>query len=570
MIIKIYVPDVGIQESEINAIMVKIGDTVKVEQSLINIKRDNVYIEIPSPLDGIIKDIKVSVGEQVKTGQLIMTIQSKSLTSTIIKDISIPDIGSDELEVTEVMVKVGDNIQVEQSLITIEGNKVSMEVPAPFAGLVKEIKINVGDQVRTGSLIMTVETTYVKPVHVTTSNTPLARKTMQNIEYFDINSTEIMNDIMVKMSDNLKDQQSVMNTKIEKLKTSSFIQNSKKEKVTSANEFNIKEKQQDALILDKNITFQKECTNYNTYVHATPMIRRMARKFGINLMQVRGSGRKGRILREDIQRYIQYIIKNMTSIPRVSDSSDLSSIWSWPKVDYSKFGATEEVTLSRIQKISGSNLSRNWMMIPHITQFEIADITDVETFRVQENNKTELKKQDIKITILVFLIKAVAKALKEFPYINSCLSDNNQKLIIKKYINIGIAVDTPGGLVVPVLYEVDKKGLVDLSRELILITKKARDGKLTISDIQGGCFTISNLGGIGGIAFTPIINAPEVAILGISKSSMQPIWNGKDFIPRLILPLSFSFDHRVIDGATGARFVAYIATIMSDIRYLIM
>lgn len=242
----------------------------------------------------------------------------------------------------------------------------------------------------------------------------------------------------------------------------------------------------------------------------------------------------------------------------------------WPKVDFSKFGEIEEVELGRIQKISGANLSRNWVMIPHVTQFDEADITEVEAFRKQQNIEAEKKKQDLKITPLVFLMKAAAKALEEFPRFNSSISEDGQKLTLKKYINIGVAVDTPNGLVVPVFRDVNKKGIVELSRELSVISKKARDGKLTASDMQGGCFTISSLGGIGGTAFTPIVNAPEVAILGVSKSSMKPVWNGKEFAPRLMLPLSLSFDHRVIDGAAGARFAAYIATIMADIRRLVM
>ncbi|WP_025475555.1 dihydrolipoyllysine-residue acetyltransferase, partial [Yersinia pestis] len=401
----------------------------------------------------------------------------------------VPDIGDDEVEVTEVMVKVGDKVDAEQSLITVEGDKASMEVPAPFAGIVKEIKISTGDKVKTGSLIMVFEVEGAAPA-------PAAAPAA---------------------------------------------------KAESKGEF----------------------AENDAYVHATPVIRRLAREFGVNLAKVKGTGRKGRILREDIQAYVKDAVKRAEAAPAAAGGG-LPGILPWPKVDFSKFGEIEEVELGRIQKISGANLSRNWVMIPHVTQFDEADITEVEAFRKQQNIEAEKKKQDLKITPLVFLMKAAAKALEEFPRFNSSISEDGQKLTLKKYINIGVAVDTPNGLVVPVFRDVNKKGIVELSRELSVISKKARDGKLTASDMQGGCFTISSLGGIGGTAFTPIVNAPEVAILGVSKSSMKPVWNGKEFAPRLMLPLSLSFDHRVIDGAAGARFAAYIATIMADIRRLVM
>ncbi|CAK8744097.1 Dihydrolipoyllysine-residue acetyltransferase component of pyruvate dehydrogenase complex [Sodalis praecaptivus] len=305
-------------------------------------------------------------------------------------------------------------------------------------------------------------------------------------------------------------------------------------------------------------------------MHATPVIRRLAREFGVNLAKVKGTGRKGRILREDIQAYVKEAVKRAEAAPAAAGGGTLPGLLPWPKVDFSKFGDTEEVELGRIQKISGANLHRNWVMIPHVTQFDEADITEVEAFRKQQNAEAEKKKLDVKITPLVFIMKAVAKGLEELPRFNSSLSEDAQKLTLKKYINIGVAVDTPNGLVVPVFRDVNKKGIVELSRELAEISKKARAGKLTSSDMQGGCFTISSLGGIGGTAFTPIVNAPEVAILGVSKSSMKPVWNGKKFAPRLMLPLSLSYDHRVIDGADGARFISFINNVMSDIRRLVM
>ncbi|TFT85833.1 pyruvate dehydrogenase complex dihydrolipoyllysine-residue acetyltransferase, partial [Proteus mirabilis] len=428
--------------------------------------------------------------------------------ASAIKDVNVPDIGCDEVEVTEVMVKVGDTIAEEQSLITVEGDKASMEVPAPFAGVVKEIKIAVGDKVKTGSLIMTFEVAGAAPA----AQAPAAP----------VASTSAA----PAPSAPAKAPASAPAAKEE------FVEN-------------------------------------EAYVHATPVIRRLAREFGVNLAKVKGTGRKGRILREDVQSYVKELIKRAESAP-ANAGGGLPGMLPWPKVDFSKFGEIEEVELSRIQKISGANLSRNWVMIPHVNLFDEADITEVEEFRKQQNKEAEKKKLDVKITPLVFVMKAAAKALADMPRFNSSISEDGQKLILKKYINIGIAVDTPNGLVVPVFKDVNKKGILELSYELAEVSKKARAGKLTASDMQGGCFTISSLGGIGTTGFAPIVNAPEVAIMGLSRSSMKPVWNGKEFVPRLMLPMSLSFDHRVIDGADGARFITLINQYMSDLRRLVM
>ena len=525
MAIEINVPDIGADEVEVTEIMVKVGDTVEAEQSLITVEGDKASMEVPSPQAGVVKEIKIAVGDTVATGKLMMIFeatgaaaapakaeekaaapaQAAASVTSAAKDVAVPDIGSDEVEVTEIMVKVGDTVAAEQSLITVEGDKASMEVPAPFAGTVKEIKISTGDKVKTGSLIMVFEVEGAAPAAAPA-------------------------------------QQAAPAAAPAKAATAPAA------KAESKGEF----------------------AENDAYVHATPVIRRLAREFGVNLAKVKGTGRKGRILREDVQAYVKDAVKRAEAAPTAATGGGLPGMLPWPKVDFSKFGEIEEVELGRIQKISGANLSRNWVMIPHVTQFDEADITEVEVFRKQQNIEAEKKKQDLKITPLVFLMKAAAKALEEFPRFNSSISEDGQKLTLKKYINIGVAVDTPNGLVVPVFRDVNKKGIVELSRELSVISKKARDGKLTASDMQGGCFTISSLGGIGGTAFTPIVNAPEVAILGVSKSSMKPVWNGKEFAPRLMLPLSLSFDHRVIDGAAGARFAAYIATIMADIRRLVM
>ncbi|CAQ83231.1 MULTISPECIES: pyruvate dehydrogenase complex dihydrolipoyllysine-residue acetyltransferase [Photorhabdus] len=530
MAIEIKVPDIGADEVEVTEIMVKVGDTVEVEQSLITVEGDKASMEVPSPQAGVVKEIKVAVGNKVETGKLIMIFDSAdgvveaapaeesavmSLSSRMAEpesvasaamDVHVPDIGGDEVEVTEVMVQIGDTVTAEQSLITVEGDKASMEVPAPFAGIVKDIKIKVGDKVKTDSMIMVFEVAGAAPAPVASAPAPAAEpeKVVPVIE------------------------------------SRSFVE------------------------ADKN-----DFAENNAYVHATPVIRRLAREFGVNLAKVKGTGRKGRILREDVQAYVKDAVKRAESAP-ASAGGGLPGMLPWPKVDFSKFGEIEEVELGRIQKISGANLSRNWVMIPHVTQFDETDITEVENFRKQQNQEADKKQLGVKITPLVFIMKAVAKALEEMPRFNSSISEDGQKLTLKKYINIGVAVDTPNGLVVPVFRDVNKKGIIELSRELTEMSKKARAGKLTASDMQGGCFTISSLGGIGGTAFTPIVNAPEVAILGVSRSSMKPVWNGKEFVPRLMLPLSLSFDHRVIDGADGARFITFINHAMSDIRRLVM
>ena len=537
MAIEINVPDIGADEVEVTEVLVKVGDKVEAEQSLITVEGDKASMEVPSPQAGVIKELKVTVGDKVTTGSLIMIFddaegsaapapaksdakpaQSEPQSTggaAVSKNVDVPDIGGDEVEVTEVMVKVGDKVEAEQSLITVEGDKASMEVPAPFAGTVKEIKINTGDKVSTGTLIMVFE---VAGTAESAAVAPTADKTETAAAAAPAPASQANKNAAAQTATAAKGE---------------FAEN-------------------------------------DAYVHATPVIRRLAREFGVNLAKVKGSGRKGRILREDIQVYVKDAVNRAESAPTSASGGSLPGLLPWPKVDFSKFGDTEEVELGRIQKISGANLHRNWVMIPHVTQFDEADITEVEAFRKQQNAEAEKKKLDVKITPLVFIMKAVAKALEELPRFNSSLSEDAQKLTLKKYINIGVAVDTPNGLVVPVFRDVNKKGIVELSRELSVISKKAREGKLTSSDMQGGCFTISSLGGIGGTSFTPIVNAPEVAILGVSKSSMKPVWNGKEFTPRLMLPLSLSYDHRVIDGAAGARFISFINDVMSDIRRLVM
>ena len=640
MAIEINVPDIGADAVEVTEVLVKVGDKVDAEQSLIVVEGDKASMEVPSPQAGVVKEIKVSVGDTVETGKLIFVFDDAdgaaapakaeekpaakeeakteekpaAAASSESKEVNVPDIGGDEVEVTEILVKVGDKVEAEQSLINVEGDKASMEVPAPFAGTVKEIKIAAGDKVSTGSLIMVFEVAgsgAAAPAakeEVKAEEKPAAAPAAsgsKEVNVPDIGGDEVeVTEIMVKVGDKVAAEQSLITVEGDKASMevpAPFAGTVKEIKVAAGDKVSTgslifvfevegaapaaapakkeeaaapaKQEQKAAAPAPAAAAESKgEFSENDAYVHATPVIRRLAREFGVNLAKVKGTGRKGRILREDVQAYVKDAVKRAEAAPAAAAQAGggLPGMLPWPKVDYSKFGEIEEVELGRIQKISGANLSRNWVMIPHVTQFDEADITEVEEFRKQQNVEAEKKKLDVKITPLVFIMKAVAKALEEFPRFNSSISADAQKLTLKKYINIGVAVDTPNGLVVPVFRDVNKKGIVELSRELSVISKKARDGKLTASDMQGGCFTISSLGGIGGTAFTPIVNAPEVAILGVSKSSIKPVWDGKAFQPRLMLPLSLSFDHRVIDGAAGARFAAYIGTIMSDIRRLVM
>ncbi|MFV8982740.1 pyruvate dehydrogenase complex dihydrolipoyllysine-residue acetyltransferase [Serratia fonticola] len=624
MSIEIKVPDIGADEVEITEILVKVGDKVEVEQSLITVEGDKASMEVPSPQAGVVKEIKVAVGDKTETGKLLMIFEAEGAAAAApaakaeekpaaapaaaaVKDVEVPDIGADEVEVTEILVKVGDTVTAEQSLITVEGDKASMEVPAPFAGTVKEIKINTGDKVKTGSLIMVFEVAgaaSAAPAAAATQAAPAAApaaSAAKNVEVPDIGGDEVeVTEVMVKVGDKVAAEQSLITVegdkasmevpapfagtvkeiKIatgDKVKTGSLIMVFEVEGAAPAPAAAPAQKaeaapapaKQEAKAAAPAAAGKGEFAENDAYVHATPVIRRLAREFGVNLAKVKGTGRKGRILREDVQAYVKDAVKRAEAAPAATGGG-LPGMLPWPKVDFSKFGEIEEVELGRIQKISGANLSRNWVMIPHVTHFDKTDITDLEAFRKQQNDEAAKRKLDVKFTPVVFIMKAVAAALEQMPRFNSSLSEDGQKLTLKKYINIGVAVDTPNGLVVPVFKDVNKKSITELSRELMAISKKARDGKLTAGEMQGGCFTISSLGGIGTTHFAPIVNAPEVAILGVSKSAMEPVWNGKEFTPRLMMPMSLSFDHRVIDGADGARFITIINNMLADIRRLVM
>jgi pyruvate dehydrogenase E2 component (dihydrolipoamide acetyltransferase) len=530
MSIEIKLPDIGGDEVEVTEILVKVGDKVDADQSLMTVEGDKASMEIPAPQAGIVKSITIAVGDKVQTGTPIMVFDAadgavEAPVAPVASDtapaapsasaaaadqvVNVPDIGGDEVEVTELLVKVGDNVEIDQSLMTVEGDKASMEIPATVAGKVKSISVAVGDKVKTGTPIMVFEVAGQPAVAAPTA-APAAAPQAAPVAS--------------------KPQPAATPAPV--AQPDGFVANS-------------------------------------AYAHATPSVRRLAREFGVDLSKVAATGPKNRILREDLQNYVKNAVKQVAS-GNVAAGGALPGLLPWPKVDFSKFGEVEELPLTKIQKVSGANLHRNWVMIPHVTEFDETDITELESFRKQQNVEAEKRKLDVKITPLVFIMKAVASALQAYPRFNSSLSEDAQTLIVKKYINIGVAVDTPNGLVVPVFKDVDKKGVLELSRELAAVSKKAREGKLTGADMQGGCFTISSLGGIGTTAFTPIVNAPEVGILGVSRSSMKPVWNGKEFTPRLMLPLSLSFDHRVIDGADGARFLTHIATVLSDMRRLVM
>ena len=634
---QINIPDIGSDEVTVTEVMVNVGDTISADQSIINVEGDKASMEVPAPEAGVVKEVLVKVGDKVTTGSPMLVLEAAGAapaapaaeaqaaaapapvaTASAVVEVNVPDIGSDEVNVTEIMVKVGDSVEVDQSIINVEGDKASMEVPAPIAGVVKEILINVGDKVSTGKLIMKFETASAAPAAAIAPAQAAAPAAPQAAAIKDVNVPDIGGDevnvteIMVAVGDTVSEEQSLITVEGDKASMevpAPFAGVVKEILVKSGDKVST-----GSLIMRFEVAgaapapaasapaaapapatpqaaaapaaqsgnvsglSQEQVVASAAFAHATPVIRRLAREFGVNLDKVKGTGRKGRIVKEDIQAYVKTAVKAFET-GTVSSAAAAGNgvangaglgLLPWPKVDFSKFGEVEEVELSRINKISGANLHRNWVMIPHVTHFDRTDITELEAFRKEQNKIVEKQKLDVKITPVVFIMKAVAKALEAFPRFNSSISEDGQKLTLKKYINIGVAVDTPNGLVVPVFTNVNKKGIIELSRELMEVSKKARDGKLSGSDMQGGCFTISSLGGIGTTHFTPIVNAPEVAILGVSKSEMAPVWNGKEFEPRLMLPLSLSFDHRVIDGADGARFLSYINGVLADIRRLVM
>ncbi|MGY3858187.1 pyruvate dehydrogenase complex dihydrolipoyllysine-residue acetyltransferase [Aeromonas intestinalis] len=631
---QIMVPDIGADEVEVTEIMVAVGDKVELDQSLIAVEGDKASMEVPAPAAGIVKEILIKVGDKVATGSQIMIFEAEGAAAAAPapaaapvaaaapaaapaaaarKDVHVPDIGDDEVDVTEIMVAVGDMVEADQSIIAVEGDKASMEVPAPFAGRVVEIKVAAGAKVSTGSLVMVFEVAGAAPAAVAApvqAAAPVAAApavaAAKEVNVPDIGGDEVeVTEIMVAVGDKVEADQSliavegdkasmevpapfagvVKEIKVkagDKVSTGSLIMVFEVAGAAPAAAAPVAQAAAPAPVAAAPVAAApvaqaaapaaaSDFVANDAYVHASPAVRRLAREFGVNLAKVKASGRKGRIVKEDVQAYVKDAVKRAESAPAAGQGTGNGmSVLPWPKVDFSKFGPVEELELTRIQKISGPALHRNWAMIPHVTQFDEADTTELEAFRKEQNILAEKQKLDVKITPLVFILKAAAKALEAHPRFCSALSEDGTKLIMKKYIHIGVAVDTPGGLVVPVVRDVNKKGIFELSRDLAEISKKARAGKLTAADMQGGCFTISSLGGIGGTSFTPIVNAPEVAILGVSKSDFKPKWNGKEFEPRLMLPLALSYDHRVIDGADGARFITTLSGVLSDIRRLVL
>lgn len=524
--IDIRVPDIGgAKQVEVIELLVKPGDTIQENTPLITLESDKASMEIPSPKAGKVVALNVQLGDKISEGDVILTLEEEGLGETVSpelikapeiqkaeapkavsqeassQEVVVPDIGgAKDVDVIEVMVKPGDTIQLDQSLITLEGDKATMEIPSPCEGVVEKVHVRVGDKVSQHSVILTVllSSSVSKPVDntVEVQEMPIEKNVPQEIKE---KSTQSKTPEIYNPSDAL--------------------------------------------------------------VSASPAIRRLAREFGVSLSLVKGSGRKARITKEDVQAFVKAAINKPGS-----DSG--FSLPTAPVIDFSKFGTIETKPLNKIKKITGVNVHRSWVTIPHVTQFDEADITDLEAFRQSESQAN--KNVPYKLTVLAFVCKVVSNALKEFPQFNTSLDESGEHLIYKQYCNIGIAVETPNGLVVPVIKAVDTLSVSQIAIEMTRLSLKAREKGLMPTDMSGGCFTISSLGGIGGTAFTPIVNSPEVAILGLSRSQIRPIYDGANFQPRLMLPLSLSYDHRVIDGAEAARFTRYIAQCLNDIRRILI
>ncbi|KWZ35769.1 dihydrolipoyllysine-residue acetyltransferase [Burkholderia anthina] len=546
--IEVKVPDIGdYKDVPVIEIGVKVGDTVEPEQSLVTLESDKATMDVPSPVGGVVKEIKVKVGDSVSEGSLIVLLEGgagaqangaaapaaapapapaaapasaaaapaaapAAAGGTL--EVKVPDIGDyKDVPVIEIGVKVGDTVEKEQSLVTLESDKATMDVPSPAAGVVKDIKVKVGDSVSEGTLIVLLETAGAPAAAAPQATAPAPAAPAPAPAAAPAPAQAAPAPAAAAPA------------------------------AAPSGEYRAS--------------------------HASPSVRKFARELGVEVARVQGSGPKGRITKEDITGFVKGVMTGQRAAPAAAAApagGGELNLLPWPKVDFSKFGPFEAKPLSRIKKISGANLHRNWVMIPHVTNNDEADITELEALRVQLNKEHE--KAGVKFTMLAFVIKAVVAALKKFPTFNASLDGDN--LVFKQYYHIGFAADTPNGLVVPVIRDADKKGLVDIAKEMAELSKAARDGKLKPDQMQGGCFSISSLGGIGGTNFTPIINAPEVAILGLSRGQMKPVWDGKQFVPRLTLPLSLSYDHRVIDGAEAARFNAYLGALLADFRRIIL
>ncbi|GGD46914.1 dihydrolipoyllysine-residue acetyltransferase [Pseudoxanthomonas indica] len=479
-----------------------------------------------------------------------------------LKEARVPDIGGyDGVPVIEVLVAVGDTVSKDQGLVTLESDKATMEVPSPFAGVIKELKIKLGDELSEGSVVALIEV--AEAAAASTPAAPAAPAKAEAVKPAAETGTKVEPVAVAAQPDKLAQREIAQ-----------------EQAAPTAAAASTPRALDDKPGLDPEavpprtppVDFNADSVLPSKVAYASPTVRVFARELGVDLDQVKGSERGGRISKEDVQRYVKAALSggvaSAGAAPAAGGSGGGLNLLPWPKVDFSKFGEIEVQPLSRIKKISGANLARNWAMIPHVTQHDHADITDLEALRVALNKENE--KAGIKLTMLAFLMKASVAALKKFPDFNASLDASGENLTLKKYFHIGFAADTPNGLVVPVVRDVDKKGVNEIAQESGELAKKAREGKLGPAEMSGGCFSISSLGGIGGTAFTPIVNAPEVAILGVSKSLIQPVWDGKAFQPRLLLPLSLSYDHRVIDGAAAARFTAYLAQLMGDLRRAVL
>jgi pyruvate dehydrogenase E2 component (dihydrolipoamide acetyltransferase) len=550
--IEVKVPDIGdYKDIPVIEVLVKAGDTVEKEQSLVTLESDKATMDVPSSAAGTVKEVKVKVGDNVSEGSLIVVLEgaeggaaaakpaaaqsngaaaapapapapaaapapAPAASGGGVQEVKVPDIGDyKDIPVIEIAVKVGDRVEKEQSLVTLESDKATMDVPSSAAGVVKEVKVKVGDNVSEGTVIVVIE---AEGGAAAPAPAPAAKPVSEKPA--DAPATP-----------------------------------SPAPAAPSA--------RAQAPVIPAGEGGERKAS------HASPSVRKFARELGVDVSRVQGTGPKGRITQDDITAFVKGVMTGQRAAPAgapaAAGGGELNLL-PWPKIDFTRFGPVDPKPLSRIKKISGANLHRNWVMIPHVTNNDEADITDLEALRVQLNKEHE--KAGVKFTMLAFVIKAVVSALKKFPTFNASLDGDN--LVFKQYYHVGFAADTPNGLVVPVIRDADKKGLVDIAKEMAELSKAAREGKLKPDQMQGGCFSISSLGGIGGTHFTPIINAPEVAILGLSRSAMKPVWDGKQFVPRLTMPLSLSYDHRVVDGAEAARFNAYLGAILADFRRVIL
>jgi len=564
-LVEVKVPDIGdFEDVAVIELLVKPGDRVAAEQSLVTVESDKASMEIPSSHAGVVKALKVALGDKVREGSVLLVLEAEGASAAPAAapgpaaapaavpapapvapaapavpsaaaggriEVLVPDIGDfADVAVIEVMVKPGDTVKVEQSLITVESDKASMEIPSSHAGVVQEVRVALGDRVSKGSPVVVLAT--AAPAAPVASAAPVAAPAAAAVSAPAAAPAAALATVPAPPA---------------------------------------------AAAPAAAPAHQPGAAPSGRLPHASPSIRRLARELGVPLAEVAGSGPKGRITQLDLQAFVQRVMagevqtgaqkaKAPAAAPAAAGGGEALGLLPWPKVDFAKFGPVERQDRPRIKKLSGANLHRNWVMIPHVTNHDDADITDLEAFRVQLNKENE--KSGIKVTMLAFMIKAAVAALKKFPEFNASL--DGEQLVLKQYFHIGFAADTPNGLVVPVIKDADRKGVLQISAEMAELAKKARDGKLSPADMSGGCFSISSLGGIGGRYFTPIINAPEVAILGVCKSQTEPRWDGQAFVPRLILPLSLSWDHRVIDGAAAARFNVYFASLLADFRRILL